>query len=55
MWGLGWHNYPHNWWSSAVKRFIKGLQLFDIFPFCDIDAWVIEGKQFASEHAGPTN
>ena len=50
VWGLGWHSYPRQWWSNPVKGFIKDLQLFDVFPFCDIDAWVREGKAFATLH-----
>ena len=49
-WGLGWHNYPRQWWENAVKGFVKDLHLYDIFPLRDIDTWEREGKEFASKH-----
>ena len=48
-WGLGWHNYPRQWWENAVKGFVEDLHLYDIFPLRDIDTWEREGKEFTSK------
>ena len=51
-WGVGWHNYPKEWWLPCMERFLRKHNLLGLISLGIVATWVREGKRARGGSSG---
>ena len=51
-WGLGWHDYPKEWWLPCMERFLRKHNFLGLISLGTVATWVRESKRARGRSSG---